>query len=107
MDCQIGKFQTTFLKMNHHIDAGEWPTSDQKSLLRFRPGIPFAILTQPSLPEPKRAALLTPSLRIGDFVELFQNMFLRMNRQIDAGEFLSFEQKDVHDGLGRAFPVPC
>jgi hypothetical protein len=78
--------------MNHQIDAGEWLPFDPKSPLRFKPGIAFSMLTRPSLPQPNRAASLTPLQRIDDFVD-FQTIFMRMNRQIDAGEWPSFDQK--------------
>jgi hypothetical protein len=38
------------------------------------------MLTPPSLPQPKRAASSTPSLRSNDFVE-FQNAFVRMKNE--------------------------
>jgi hypothetical protein len=81
-----------FLRMNHQIDAVEWPPFDQKRLLRFAPGIPSCLLTRPGLLQPTRGASLTSMLRIDDFVE-FQNMFLRMNHQIDATEWPPFDQK--------------
>jgi hypothetical protein len=79
--------------MNLQIVAGEWLPFDQKRLSRFGPGI-FFRLTQSSLLQPRRAALLMPSQRIDDFVE-FQSLsiFMRMNDQIDARECLSFDQK--------------
>jgi hypothetical protein len=46
--------------LNHQIVAAEWLSFNQKRLSGFELGIPFSMLTRPSLPQPKRAALLTP-----------------------------------------------
>jgi hypothetical protein len=84
--------------MNHQIDAVEWTPFDQKRLLRFARGIPSCLLTRPGLLQPTRGASLTPMLRIDDFVK-FQNMFLRMNHQIDATEWPPFDQKIFRPGI--------
>jgi hypothetical protein len=85
-------FQNVFLRRNHQIDAAEWPPFSQKRLLQFRAGAPFATLTQMSLPQPTRGASLWPLLRMDDFVDI-QNVFLRMNHQIDAADWPPFDQK--------------
>jgi hypothetical protein len=79
------EFQSIFMRLNRQIDVAKWPSFDQKIFSQFRLGIPFSVLNRPSLPQPKRAALLTPLTSINNFVE-FQNMFLRMNHQIEAAE---------------------
>jgi hypothetical protein len=57
-------------------------------------GTLFSALTRSSLPQPKRAASLKPLLRIDNFVG-FQSTIMRMNRQIDAAEWPSFDQKKL------------
>jgi hypothetical protein len=51
-------------------EEAEWPSFDQKRLLWSRPDVPVSALTKSSLPQPKRAASLTPLTRIDNFVEL-------------------------------------
>jgi hypothetical protein len=63
--------------MNNQIDVAQWPQFDQKRLSRFGTGIPFSVLTPPSLmPQPTRGALSKPSLSIYDSVE-FQTIFMK------------------------------
>jgi hypothetical protein len=71
-------FHNVFLRMNHQIDAVEWPSFCQRRLLRFRRGIPFStLLTPPSLPQPRRGgALSNPLPRIDNFVG-FQLIVMR------------------------------
>jgi hypothetical protein len=92
------EFQKMFLRMNRQMDAGEWPSFDQKRLSRFGPGISFCMLNRPNLPQPKRAASLMPSLRIDDFVE-FQKMLLRMNRVRNAFLRMNEARQMTENGL--------
>jgi hypothetical protein len=76
------------------IDAGEWPSFDEKRLSWQGPGVAFSMLTRLNFSRlPKRAASLTSPLRIDHFVEFRSSIFMRMNHQIDAGEWPSFDQK--------------
>jgi hypothetical protein len=88
------EFQSSILmRMSHQIDAREWPPLDEQRLSQFGLGIPFSMLPQPSLPQPKRASSLMPAQRMDDLVEFQSSIFMRMNDQIDGREWPSFDQK--------------
>jgi hypothetical protein len=96
--------QNMFLRMNHQVDAGEWPLFD-KNVFAVWAGIPLSALIRLSLPQPRRAASLTPSLRVlGNFVGC-QNLLVRMNCQVDAAEWPPFFQKMLAVWAGCSFSM--
>jgi hypothetical protein len=90
--------QKSCMRMNRQIDAAEeQPPFDLKRLLRFGPDNLFSMLTPPRFHDGREP------LQRFDHFDGFQNAFLRMIHQIDAGERPSFDQKRTLHGLGIPF----